>query len=174
MKIIHFASIRRWVSLAAEIAVIGGVVFAGLAYSGEWQRSQHEASLTYIEEFNSGDVLAARNELYRFIRQKENMLLVDIPNKARSAFIDRSMQGSEVTAHELAVVTLVNFFDSVDLCAKSKVCNRELLEQHLSDYASRFRCLYADFIDRRIAGDFGASGPFGSGLIALAEKSGDC
>jgi hypothetical protein len=126
------------------------------------------------DSISQGTALAARNELYRFLRKKENLFLSEIPNKARSAFIAKTLEAAEMTDHELAVVTLVIFFDSVYLCAESNVCNRELLEQHLSDYAARLRCLYSDFIDRRSEDGYGATGPFGSGLAALANRSGNC
>jgi hypothetical protein len=57
MKIWIFKNLRRCTSLLAEFSVICGVIYAGLAYYGEWQRARSEASLTYIAEFNSGHAL---------------------------------------------------------------------------------------------------------------------
>lgn len=166
-----------WTTIVGNATLIIAIVIAYLTFKETTENSRVEKSLSYVNSFNSGELMHARNVVYRV--WKDYDINERAPGGSRdviNAIVERVTEGHDRNGPERAIktsiVNITTFFDGVAVCARSNVCDRKILQAQLGPYARSFHCLYAAWIDaERTNYNLPA---LGIGLVELAEDEGRC
>lgn len=170
---------RLWGPLStimANIVIILTLILALASYYQSQKLSQVGASLSYVDRFNEGEILASRNLIYRRwlpydFSQSEAARSNEVINELLVRMIPANATEENVE-HRLAVAVIVAYFDSAQACISQGTCGGGIIEAQIGVYARDFYCLYRPIIERDQAR---ANMPaFGSGLRALALRLGGC
>jgi hypothetical protein len=164
-------------TILANIVVIAGLPIAYLTYVEANRAERVQRSLELVTNFNTGDMLAARNLIYRSWR---NVVLpaddVALPREVVNGLVERVIAASQGDDAGLdvgtALVNVVTYLDGAHICADREVCDRETLRLQIGPYASTFHCLYQGFIQARRRSLRLPN--FGVGVEKLGETKGGC
>ncbi|SEP63534.1 hypothetical protein SAMN05428969_0239 [Devosia sp. YR412] len=163
-------------TIFANTIIVLTVVLALATYYQAQGLGQVEASLGYIDTFNGGEVLEARNLVYKsWLPYDFSGNDAGISREVIDALLDRvvpnigTLEGLE---HRLAVAVIVAFFDSAEVCIAQSACSASVLEAQVGEYGRDFYCLYQPIIDREK--DRGKLVAFGAGLRSVALRMGGC
>ncbi len=162
-------------SILANVLVVVALIIAFLTYHQQQRDAAVAASMSYVNQFNSGEILQARNTVFRsWLPYDFNRTDGILPKAALDALVLRVLSADEEAdpTYRLrtALVNIVAFYDSVAACARSQVCDNELLAQHLEGYGLDFLCLHQSFIEDQISQSHLTG--FGAGLMAFAGGKG--
>jgi len=168
-----------WLPLSAIFANAIIAVTLVLGFASYYQAKglgQVEASLGYVDTFNGGEVLQARNLIYRsWLPYDFSTSNTALSRGVIDALLERivaDVSTSEGVDHRLAVAVIVAFFDSVQACVSEGACSDTVLRSQVGEYGRDFYCLYKPIIERERAR--GKLVSFGSGLETVADKAGGC
>lgn len=164
-------------TIMANVIVIAGLPIAYLTYVEANRAQRVQRALEYVTNFNNGDMLAARNLIYRSWR---NVVLpgddVALPRAVVDGLVERVIAASygddAGTDMGTALVNVVTYLDGAYLCANSEVCDEETLRVQIGPYAKTFYCLYQGFIHTRRASLRLPN--FGTGVEELGKLEGGC
>lgn len=161
---------RSGLELLAHLAVVIGIIVAGIAYLSETRQARLNAAMAYLERFNTGQTLEARNAIYVFWRKtgRETVMRIGPANAKILALKD--IRVAPAAQHELPVVNLVDFFDGLNLCIETGVCEPRPLQAELHGYARNLLNLYGGFITEMRDQKTGGLSGFGKGLEAFVAR----
>lgn len=174
---------RRWLaevwapatSILANLIVVATVILAVATYQQQQATTAQQASLGYVERFNSGEVLDARNVIYESWLPYDLSGVEAVSPDVVKELLHRMLSGADQeagTRMRIAMATIVTFFDGVQACLAEAVCGAGVLTSQLGEYAVDFHCLYGGVIKeeattRRLV-------TFGEGLEAFASRVRSC
>jgi hypothetical protein len=163
-------------TIAANCVIVATLLLALATYFQAQKTSQVEASLGYVDTFNGGEVLAARNIIYRsWIPYDFSGTSEGVSREVVDEILARvvpDISSTEGIEHRTSVATIVTFFDSAQACIGQEVCATEVFLRQAGEYARDFHCLYEPII--RNERERGRLVAYGVGLEAIAEKMGGC
>lgn len=163
-------------SLFANAMIVLTVVLGFATYYQAQGLGQVEASLGYVDTFNSGEVLEARNLIYRsWLPYDFSSANTGVSRDVIDALLDRivpSVSSTEGVEHRIAVAVIVAFFDTAQACISLGACNESVLQAQAGEYGRDFFCLYRPIIKREQAR--GQLVSFGSGLELMTSSVGGC
>jgi hypothetical protein len=162
-------------SLAANLLVVAALVIAFLTFQQQQRDAAVAASMNYVDQFNSGAILDARNVVFRsWLPYNFDVTGAALPKSALDALVSRVLLADEEQDKtyrlRTSLVNIVAFYDSVAACIRSMVCNSVLLREHLGGYGHDFLCLYQSFIEDQVIHSQLAG--FGSGLLSFTGANG--
>lgn len=172
---VRLAKAERLIALVANVTVVLGILIALLGLWNERSAGRISASLDYVDRFNEGAVLEARNTTYRaFLALGLDQLPADgLTAEAQSALIEALMATQERPGElELALVNITDFYDSLNACARTAVCDESILEAQVGPYGTRFFCFFRPYVLR--VREESRVPRFGEGLEHFAAASGGC
>lgn len=170
----HAQAAAELLAPLAHLAVVLGIVVAGFAYLSEIQRSKIDASISYLERFNTDRVLDDRNTVYAFWRAQDRDILNLMSPNVFEQFILKEIGQAPATEHEIPLVNLVDFFDGMQVCIATGVCEAEVLRAVLMEYAVNLHCNYRAFIIGQRDPIQGGLASFGLGLEEFIGNNGTC
>lgn len=163
-------------TIVANIIIVGTLLLALATYFQAQGLGQVEASLGYVDRFNSAEILQARNLIY------ESWLPYDFSGAGSGlsaevveALLDRVVPKVTTDAgveHRLAVAVIVNFFDSASTCIDQGACSGDVLYSQVGEYGRDFYCLYRSVINTET--ERGRLMSFGTGLASISARKGGC
>jgi hypothetical protein len=163
-------------SIAANIVVVATLILALATYYQAQGQGQAEASLGYINRFNEGSILEARNLIYRsWLPYDFSGTNAALDQEVIDALLERvvpDVSTPEGLDHRLAIAGIVAFFDSAQTCVEQKACDGDVLRSQLGEYGRDFYCLYQSLIDRER--QRGRLISFGGGLEQFTDAMGGC
>lgn len=163
------------VSLLAIIAAVG---IAWYEYRGQVERSAKERSLDFVLRFQEAKLSEARRIILR------PWLNYDIDKLSKSGvgskmvdelvlkIVDQNSDKNPSKDMRMNILALVEFLDSVQACVSAKVCESDVADQLLGEFAHSFYCLYRPIIEQTQS--VARLQNFGTGLQQLAGKRGGC
>lgn len=173
-------------STIASFATVCAVGIALLAYWSDQkadrvaetlatEQASRSASLSQIERFSTGDLLSARQVILKSIMVvgADQLQMIGSDEKSLADLKDAmaSTSGDELT-YDLALITLVDFFDGLEACISAMVCSLDVLEPQIGSYGARFYCFFQPFIEETKVELF--LDGFGVGVKNWADRFGMC
>ena len=162
-------------TIVANSLVVVAILIAYMTYHQEQAATEIDASLRYVERFNSGEILAARNAVFQSWAKYQLHPTGTFTREALDALIDRMIEedeGSGSFGLRTSLVNLVAFFDGAQACLDAGGCDEMFLMAQIGDYARDFHCIYAGFILEQSSSSH-LSG-FGEGLAEIAAQRRAC
>lgn len=175
----HKANIRDiWSpisTIVANILVAAALMVAVLTYCQQQRQTEVEASLSYVERFSDGAILAARNALFDSWKGYDfTTLSSGLSSEAAEALVTRVMAVEQAGGNDLLtpITEIATFIDGAQICIEQSICNSDVINRQMGDYARTFYCLYRSVIDgQRRRGQMSG---YGTGLERIAALAGGC
>lgn len=159
-------SIKTLSNLIATWVAILAAVFAICQYEHNLTAEKVKETLKYVDQFNSGQVLKNRLQVEKFVeRHIGDFNRAPNSEEAYSTIIMDMIKHDRMSE---SVDTIVNFFDNVYICTRSKLCDEETTMRFFGLYNHQLKATFHPYIMERRKSLFNKS--IGCGVESIAES----
>jgi hypothetical protein len=129
--------VMEWVKL---LALLVGGIFAGIQYMDRQNGERVKETLAYLNRFNTGEVLDARR---RIASVWDDKLPQQTDLLEKKPFVDadyRQFMIATVKETGIAqdVALIIEYFESLEVCIRAKICDGDAAAQFLKPEALNF------------------------------------
>jgi hypothetical protein len=167
-------SLRAILEMLSHLATTVGIFLLIYQLSNDASYKKSERSLAFVNEYIGGAIAGYRVALLKpWMERGEELEIIRRAGGARredvQAFVEFALTAHDAQHPEdrvkLAVHELGSFFDRVELCVASSVCDPKVIHDYFRAPATQFHCLYGTVLMKQ-AVTLG-SPELGSGLVRL-------
>jgi hypothetical protein len=136
---------RPWIEITSHFSVIVGIVFVGYQFIDQKRTTAQERSLEMAAKLYDDRISSARSEILTYWSKYPMSELSgasgssDVVDKI-AMFHVFSPDGPQAMEQ---VVSVIEVLDMASACANSAVCDRNLIEDQIRDYAQSILRLYS-------------------------------
>jgi hypothetical protein len=151
----------RWFAIfdfISKLALLAGIIFSVVQFLAFQKAEQVKYTFQFVEKFDTGSFLQARQAISDALRQHENKIAqlnatrmspdAEAKIRARLAqFLVNDSNNGKGIARELDLV--LRFFNGLQICLEKELCNREVADAFLLAYARSIQGNFRPYIEER-------------------------
>jgi hypothetical protein len=142
--------VEAWFAIIANATIIFALVIAWWTYRAQIEQAKRDTSFDLVAEFHTGELLLAQRRLALEMTRTDIEVLRDVtvPRHAIEAIIRELVStSSDPLEVRQEIVSIVGFFDLVQICVSSETCDATVAQAHLGETAGRYACLLLPYTD---------------------------